>query len=54
MPRDFSRITFDPKVMGGEACIRGMRVTVATVVALVAMGRTTPDILKAHPLLGGG
>lgn len=37
--------------MGGKACIRGMRVTVATVVGLVASGHSNPDILQAYPYL---
>jgi len=45
------RITFDPKVMGGKPCIRGLRVTVGTLVGLVAAGRTTEEILKAYPYL---
>ena len=46
-----SRITFDPKVMGGKPCIRGMRMTVGTVVGLVAAGHSFADILKAYPYL---
>ncbi|MCX7840302.1 MAG: DUF433 domain-containing protein [Anaerolineae bacterium] len=46
-----SRITFDPNVMGGKPCIRGMRVTVGTIVGLVAAGYSTADILKAYPYL---
>jgi uncharacterized protein (DUF433 family) len=46
-----SRITFDPNVMGGKPCIRGMRVTVGTVVGLVASGYSFPDILRAYPYL---
>ncbi len=45
------RITFDPDVMGGRACIRGMRVTAGTIVGLVAAGRTTSEILKLYPYL---
>lgn len=48
---NFNRITFDPNVMGGKACIRGMRVTVGTVVGLVASGYSNTDILKAYPYL---
>ena len=44
-----TRITFDPEVMGGKPCIRGLRVTVGTIVGLVAAGRTVPDILAAYP-----
>jgi uncharacterized protein (DUF433 family) len=46
-----TRITFDPNVMGGKPCIRGMRVTVGTIVGLVAAGYSTDDILKAYPYL---
>ena len=47
----FSRITFDPAVMGGKACIRGLRVTVGTVVGLLATGRSAEEILEAYPYL---
>lgn len=47
----FTRITFDPAVMGDKACIRGMRVTVGTVVGLLAAGRSHEEILKAYPYL---
>ena len=46
-----SRITFDPAVMGGKACIRGLRVAVGTVVGLLATGRTHEEILKSYPYL---
>lgn len=42
------RITFDPEVMGGWACIRGMRITVALILNLVANGMTVEEILKAY------
>ncbi len=45
----FDRITFEPGKMGGRACIRGMRITVATIVGLVAEGETTETILVAYP-----
>jgi uncharacterized protein (DUF433 family) len=45
------RITFDPAVMGGKPCIRHMRVTVGTIVGLIAAGRTEQEILKAYPYL---
>lgn len=45
----FERITVDPKQMGGVPCIRGLRIPVATVVAVVAEGMTTEEILKAYP-----
>ena len=47
----FDRITFDPNVMGGRACIRGMRVTVSLVVNLVANDMDFEDIIKAYPYL---
>jgi uncharacterized protein (DUF433 family) len=46
-----SRITFDPQVMGGKPCIRNLRVTVGTVVGLVATGYSTAEILQAYPYL---
>ena len=45
----FDRITFDAAVMGGRACIRGMRITVALVVNLVANGMSTDDIVREYP-----
>ena len=45
------RITFDPAVMGGKPCIRGLRVTVGTIIGLLAAGKTVKDILKAYPYL---
>ena len=45
------RITFDPQVMGGKPCIRGMRVTVGMVVGLVASGIPNQRILEAYPYL---
>ncbi|MCH8044931.1 MAG: DUF433 domain-containing protein [Planctomycetes bacterium] len=47
----FQRITFDPAVMGGKPCIRGLRVTVATVLGLLGAGRSREEILKAYPYL---
>ena len=47
----FDRITFDPHMMGGRACVRGMRVTVSLVVKLVANGMDTDEIIKAYPYL---
>jgi uncharacterized protein (DUF433 family) len=46
-----SRITMDPAVMGGRACIRGLRVTVGMVVGPLAAGRSREEILKAYPYL---
>lgn len=45
----FTRITVDPHRMGGVACIRGLRIPVATVVGMVADGMTEKEILKAYP-----
>ncbi|MDI6792978.1 MAG: DUF433 domain-containing protein [bacterium] len=47
----FDRISFDPNVMGGRACIRGIRVTVSLIVNLVANGMSNEDILEAYPYL---
>jgi uncharacterized protein (DUF433 family) len=46
-----TRITRDGAVMGGKPCIRGMRVTVGTVVGLVAAGCTRDEILREYPCL---
>ena len=48
---ELKRITFNPNVMGGKPCIRGMRVTVGTIVGLIASGHKNADILKAYPYL---
>jgi uncharacterized protein (DUF433 family) len=48
---DLPRITLNPKVMGGKPCIRGMRVTVSTVVGLVATGHSNAEILELYPYL---
>lgn len=45
----FDRITVDPDQMGGVPCLRGLRIPVATVVAMVADGQTTQEILEALP-----
>ncbi len=45
------RIVFDPNVMGGRACIRGMRVTVSLILNLVANGMDTDGIIEAYPYL---
>ena len=47
----FDRITFDPNVMSGRACIRGMRVTVSLILNLVADGMTTEEIVDAYPYI---
>jgi uncharacterized protein (DUF433 family) len=47
----FDRITFDPNVMGGRACIRGMRITVSLIVNLVANGMSLEEIIESYPYL---
>jgi uncharacterized protein (DUF433 family) len=49
--KQLTRITLNPEVMGGKPCIRGLRVTVGTVVGLLAAGHSVADILKAYPYL---
>ena len=51
MPEPLTRITRDPEVMGGKPCLRGLRVTVGTIVGLIAAGRSTADILALYPYL---
>lgn len=46
---EFDRVTFDPEVMGGRTCIRGMRVTVSLVVNLIAGGMSPEEIIKDYP-----
>jgi len=46
-----TRITIDPEVMGGKPCIRGMRVTVGTIVGLIGTGKTVEDVLAEYPYL---
>ncbi|UCG11897.1 MAG: DUF433 domain-containing protein [Deltaproteobacteria bacterium] len=45
----FDRITFDPKIMGGRACIRGMRIPVSVIVGQVAHGAKVEEILDEYP-----
>ena len=49
--KNLTRITFDPNVMGGKPCIRGLRVTVGTLVGLIATGYSTLEFLRAYPYL---
>jgi uncharacterized protein (DUF433 family) len=51
---NLTRITFNPEIMGGKACIRGMRISVSTIIGLFAAGRTRDEILKAYPYLEEG
>ena len=48
---NLTRITFNLEVMGGKPCIRGMRVTVGTLVGLVASGKTVDQVLADYPYL---
>ncbi len=48
---ELTRITLDPAVMGGKPCIRGLRVTVGTIIGLLAAGRSREEILAAYPYL---
>jgi uncharacterized protein (DUF433 family) len=49
--KQLARITFNPEVMGGKPCIRGLRVTVGTIIGLMASGHTPEEILAAYPYL---
>jgi uncharacterized protein (DUF433 family) len=49
--KTLTRITVNPEVMGGKPCIRGMRVTVGTIVGLLAVGHSPRDIVQAYPYL---
>jgi uncharacterized protein (DUF433 family) len=46
---EFKRITFNSGIMGGQACIRGMRIPVSLVINLVANTMTTEEIIKEYP-----
>ncbi len=46
-----SRITHDVTVMGGRPCIRGMRITVGTILGLLAAGQSADQVLAAYPYL---
>ncbi len=45
----FNRITFDPRIMGGRACIRGMRIPVAVIVGQLAHGASVEEVLAGYP-----
>lgn len=51
MQTKLDRITFNPNVMGGKPCIRGMRVTAGMLVGQVAAGRSIPEILEDYPYI---
>lgn len=46
---ELDRITFNPNILGGKACIRGMRISVSLIVNLVANGMTFDEILIEYP-----
>jgi uncharacterized protein (DUF433 family)/predicted nuclease of predicted toxin-antitoxin system len=46
---NFERITFDRKVMGGRACIRGLRIPVSVIVGQIAHGAPVDEILEGYP-----
>lgn len=48
---NLERITFNPEIMGGKPCIRGMRVTVGMIVGLMASGHSRQAILEMYPYL---
>ena len=48
---NIDRITHDPAVMGGKPCIRGMCVTVGTIIGLLSTGKSRDRILEAYPYL---
>lgn len=45
----FERITFDPRIMGGRACVRGMRIPVSVIVGQIAHGAVPNEILSDYP-----
>ena len=45
----FERITFDPQIMGGRACVRGMRIPVSVIVGQIAHGAPMKEILQGYP-----
>jgi len=49
--KNLKRITLNPEIMGGKPCIKGLRMTVGTVIGLLASGLSADDILKMYPYL---
>ncbi|MCX5919217.1 MAG: DUF433 domain-containing protein [Deltaproteobacteria bacterium] len=49
MNRAFDRITFDPQIMGGRACIRGMRIPVSVIVGQITHGAPFEEIPEGYP-----
>jgi len=48
---ELDRITIDPQVMGGQPCIRGIRIPVSIIIRMIAAGSTTKQILTEYPEL---
>jgi uncharacterized protein (DUF433 family) len=48
----FDRITFDAQIMGGRACIRGMRLPVSVIIGQIAHGATKEEVLADYPRFG--
>ncbi len=51
MVQALNRITFDPNIMGGKACIRGMRIPVSLILNLLANGKSSAEIMDDYPYL---
>ncbi len=49
--RRLNRITLDPEVMGGQPCIRGLRIPVSMIIKLIASGKTVKEIIENYPEL---
>ncbi|MBS1532665.1 MAG: DUF433 domain-containing protein [Bacteroidetes bacterium] len=49
--KNLERITLNPDIMGGKPCIRGLRMTVGTIIGLLASGLTNDEVLKMYPYL---
>jgi uncharacterized protein (DUF433 family) len=49
--KNLERITLNPAIMGGKPCIRGLRMTVGTVIGLLASGHTVAEVLRMYPYL---
>ena len=49
--KNLTRITLNPEIMGGKPCIKGLRMTVGTIIGLLATGHSNDEILKMYPYL---
>ena len=49
--KNLERITLNPEIMGGKPCIKGLRLTVGTIIGLLASGLDSEEILKMYPYL---